>query len=123
MQSMVFCQAPNNFISIKVRLEQAAENGSRWALKFQFHKGTIRTYNLVVNNFNNQNFNSIKVRLELPNLVTSKVHLIFQFHKGTIRTITISLSIEHLLYFNSIKVRLEHNSVLRRRAVLHISIP
>ena len=33
-------------------------------LAFQFHKGTIRTLNLLYITYNIANFNSIKVRLE-----------------------------------------------------------
>ena len=55
-----------NFNSIKVRLEQALQKWKEVSLRFQFHKGTIRTSQkqgeLAVQN---KYFNSIKVRLEL----------------------------------------------------------
>ena len=54
-----------HFNSIKVRLEPNILNAGSIKLKFQFHKGTIRT-----------------VRLLLGIIVFSS----FQFHKGTIRT-------------------------------------
>ena len=55
--------------------------------KFQFHKGTIRTYQTDADYKKAVYFNSIKVRLE-----RKKAQKIayqrkqFQFHKGTIRT-------------------------------------
>ena len=77
-------------------------------LKFQFHKGAIRTYAVRTDNVSAFNFNSIKVRLELQqrflqddcliNFNSIKVRLElqrlesaasvhgFQFHKGAIRT-------------------------------------
>ena len=58
-------------------------------LLFQFHKGTIRTFVLVVLLQILSRFNSIKVRLEpeaLDKVQYEKVA--FQFHKGTIRTPT-----------------------------------
>ena len=54
-----------DFNSIKVRLELIYNNERGGMYKFQFHKGTIRTYC--------KNYYKI-YRLE------------FQFHKGTIRT-------------------------------------
>ena len=56
------------------------------AIMFQFHKGAIRTWNLV--NFLCQllRFNSIKVRLELTIRNSDGQSLRFQFHKGAIRT-------------------------------------
>ena len=77
-------------------------------IKFQFHKGTIRTSKPTTRRLLNANFNSIKVQLELQKLLplgsnasnfnSIKVQLErmaqdgirrrsrFQFHKGTIRT-------------------------------------
>ena len=99
------------------------------AVKFQFHKGTIRTKSVFgmkenVSNFNSikvrleqqkgfpmkyfyNNFNSIKVRLELPNLLLLRRLSRFQFHKGTIRTPMPLVSQNLQAHFNSIKVRLE----------------
>ena len=54
-----------NFNSIKVRLEQAAGLNPYLMMKFQFHKGTIRTW----------------IRRE------RKIGRQFQIHKGTIRTL------------------------------------
>ena len=56
------------------------------SLKFQFHKGAIRTSFIAA-------------------AVAS--FLMFQFHKGAIRTILVQVSIFMFLGFNSIKVRLE----------------
>ena len=98
----------NYFNSIKVRLELSI----RWRIcaivRFQFHKGTIRTYANKRIKYDSRNFNSIKVRLEqtssvytLPGyihfnsikvrlelrwVVSCKSQCGFQFHKGTIRT-------------------------------------
>ena len=55
-------------------------------IMFQFHKGTIRTFNLVILIGIFQCFNSIKVRLEQSNKFDLSHSLLFQFHKGTIRT-------------------------------------
>ena len=55
-------------------------------MKFQFHKGTIRTTGLT------------------SNLLGG---ILFQFHKGTIRTFLMFAVISVHGYFNSIKVRLE----------------
>ena len=62
-------------------------SGSVGFVQFQFHKGTIRTFQEVKDSLPPEYFNSIKVQLELeqaglnPNLMMK-----FQFHKGTIRT-------------------------------------
>ncbi len=58
-----------------------------YILKFQFHKGTIRTgvqssYSV----FLILHFNSIKVRLEHFSYGQLLPGITFQFHKGTIRT-------------------------------------
>ena len=54
--------------------------------RFQFHKGTIKTFDTALEARIDTNFNSIKVRLKpeinLPNRGKSR----FQFHKGTIKT-------------------------------------
>ena len=56
------------------------------SIRFQFHKGTIRTLLALCNEIPLFDFNSIKVRLELC---------------------TVKILLPLLLYFNSIKVRLE----------------
>ena len=56
-----------HFNSIKVRLELKSRIDMQDALSFQFHKGTIRTNNLLKSKKLHVNFNSIKVRLELIN--------------------------------------------------------
>ena len=55
-------------------------------IKFQFHKGTIRTQTQFCSLLVNCYFNSIKVRLERPFSLHSTSFALFQFHKGTIRT-------------------------------------
>ena len=56
-------------------------------LRFQFHKGTIKTMLTSNSNSRLQYFNSIKVQLRLlSQRLTQKKILLFQFHKGTIKT-------------------------------------
>ena len=55
-------------------------------MKFQFHKGTIKTNSLHYDAESKRNFNSIKVRLKLGGLLSAAGNLVFQFHKGTIKT-------------------------------------
>ena len=74
-----------HFNSIKVQLEHSKFGQSWFLFQFQFHKGTIRTWNLDLN----QNTPS------------------FQFHKGTIRTGNLAAQWLDITYFNSIKVQLE----------------
>ena len=76
-------------------------------LKFQFHKGTIRTSGALFLCVGLSHFNSIKVRLEHPAWKRVFHQRVFQFHKGTIRTPWLSVSPSPLPNFNSIKVRLE----------------
>ena len=76
-----------NFNSIKVQLERSTSKVRGIQIKFQFHKGTIRTQNLTKERGVQRDFNSIKVQLEPigPLFKMSSVPT-FQFHKGTIRT-------------------------------------
>ena len=97
-----------NFNSIKVQLKHLILLEIIKIVKFQFHKGTIKTTQSSVDAQYAQNFNSIKVQLKqhadilcalLANYFNSiKVQLkqsyylclypyfVFQFHKGTIKT-------------------------------------
>ena len=52
-----------NFNSIKVRLRQKAVTDLATTYKFQFHKGSIKTFEFDSNEHGIINFNSIKVRL------------------------------------------------------------
>ena len=54
-----------HFNSIKVQLELMQEPDLIRSLRFQFHKGTIRTLSLDLAKVLLLNFNSIKVQLEL----------------------------------------------------------
>ena len=56
-------------------------------MKFQFHKGTIKTNILRIKIEDKCNFNSIKVQLRrgLGGKPTEPAE--FQFHKGTIKTL------------------------------------
>ena len=77
------------------------------AMKFQFHKGTIKTNNVLRCFKLGINFNSIKVQLKHSSLISRTERNIFQFHKGTIKTVVL-LDINQVLYnFNSIKVQLK----------------
>ena len=55
-------------------------------LKFQFHKGAIRTALARGHHVEDLDFNSIKVRLELFRAQQRPQERRFQFHKGAIRT-------------------------------------
>ena len=64
-----------HFNSIKVRLKRAAPQYVAKYVKFQFHKGTIKTFAFLPNTLLSlQNFNSIKVRLK-PYYAISSIHL------------------------------------------------
>ena len=71
-------------------------------IKFQFHKGTIRTL---------RGFGILAFPHE------------FQFHKGTIRTWHLLLFFDSDEYFNSIKVQLEPSAAVAWGLVSEISIP
>ena len=85
-----------------MRLEQEAGLNPNLLMKFQFHKGAIRTE--VVDSFN-------------PGIV------LFQFHKGAIRTRELNSLIQAIPHFNSIKVRLELASCFNCLSIASISIP
>ena len=56
-------------------------------LRFQFHKGTIKTEDqFICEVTNNVHFNSIKVRLKQSREKETEHDQRFQFHKGTIKT-------------------------------------
>ena len=82
-----------HFNSIKVRLEHLFFGLFQFfPVKFQFHKGTIRTIGFAEKAFKNYHFNSIKVRLEQPKHDSDSSIFIFQFHKGTIRTVALDFA-------------------------------
>ena len=56
-----------NFNSIKVRLKRGTAEYYDFDNGFQFHKGTIKTHNKVVQTQTHVHFNSIKVRLKHSN--------------------------------------------------------
>ena len=58
----------------------------RLGLKFQFHKGTIKTGVDMTAAPAEGHFNSIKVRLKQSKQKRRKRENQFQFHKGTIKT-------------------------------------
>ena len=91
-----------DFNSIKVQLEHNADVQGHPELKFQFHKGTIRTL---------QGKNH--TRPSRP----------FQFHKGTIRTSCGCNRLPEYQDFNSIKVQLERSESDGSELAFGISIP
>ena len=76
-------------------------------IRFQFHKGTIRTVKFDNGMLPQTYFNSIKVRLEPYQRICVCCWNLFQFHKGTIRTYYNAIYCCLNCNFNSIKVRLE----------------
>ena len=56
-------------------------------MRFQFHKGTIKTSILYILSFCKCHFNSIKVQLKLNAAKKQLSVTEFQFHKGTIKTL------------------------------------
>ena len=98
-----------NFNSIKVRLELNSTKTERAVRRFQFHKGTIRTWVRIYRAWQQLYFNSIKVRLELS------IESAGCYNNGNFNSIKVRLELVLLnnvvsigFNFNSIKVRLEH---------------
>ena len=130
----------DNFNSIKVRLEQGEVIKAVTFQEFQFHKGTIRTMNIISRKKSSLKFqfhkgtirtkrsspvslllfyfNSIKVRLEQYKKGVGYVGNQFQFHKGTIRTRWIRNKWFASAYFNSIKVRLERSVLMLQKLII-----
>ena len=125
----------SNFNSIKVRLKLCLLHLRLIHRRFQFHKGTIKTFIFMLNirfrdvfQFHKGTiktkytivfcvglcyFNSIKVRLK-PLFVKVKAMIrLFQFHKGTIKTNSQLLLPFKVKDFNSIKVRLKLFSCIK----------
>ena len=90
------------FNSIKVRLKPNGVNVSDSTMRFQFHKGTIKTLPLLGLHPILINFNSIKVRLK----------------RSTQNIVAAANS-----HFNSIKVRLKRRQLLQCLCAYAISIP
>ena len=63
-----------DFNSIKVRLKPITDNFTDVFLVFQFHKGTIKTFQEKRCVAYHTNFNSIKVRLKRFNAVEAQKH-------------------------------------------------
>ncbi len=95
------------FNSIKVRLRQAFFLSDGNELRFQFHKGSIKTSCRSRSCSRTTSFNSIKVRLRrLPLQGSCDSSDRFQFHKGSIKTRLQAVYQLPSRSFNSIKVRL-----------------
>ena len=76
-----------HFNSIKVQLRHDDTRTPLAYSKFQFHKGTIKTFIILYKLIPILHFNSIKVQLRhMSGTLSPDWQLIFQFHKGTIKT-------------------------------------
>ena len=76
------------FNSIKVRLKHNKEFIRKaHEIRFQFHKGAIKTKRGESEPDRYLCFNSIKVRLKHSRGVSFRMRKLFQFHKGAIKTI------------------------------------
>jgi len=70
-----------------VRLEEVTVRGGEAPPPpFQFHDGTIRSFDLSGERYNAMHFNSTMVRLEVDvRRFVAEINKKFQFHDGTIR--------------------------------------
>ena len=69
-----------------VQLEQPLLIAHLAQVEFQFHYGSIRTFNLTSSETDEVYFNSIMVQLERKTITGSRGKSPFQFHYGSIRT-------------------------------------
>ena len=99
----------HNFNSIKVRLKLYDRiNIIIFQTLFQFHKGTIKTSDILAVPSPLDVFQFHKGTIKTPlGIVSFPLILIFQFHKGTIKTLVLTEHYLHQSHFNSIKVRLK----------------
>ena len=103
-----------SFNSIKVRLRPLMAAMMNGGMKFQFHKGTIKTDTWTTAQVNAQAFQFHKGTIKTGTIKTRKQYSIrhtrrmFQFHKGTIKTARLDSIHVYRRSFNSIKVRLRH---------------
>ena len=92
--------------------------------QFQFHKGTIKTETHREHRALLRDFNSIKVQLKQePASLFDEGVKPFQFHKGTIKTILVPSLVPGVLDFNSIKVQLKRQKQEISPRAWQISIP
>ena len=103
-----------SFNSIKVRLRPVIEQMSIAELKFQFHKGAIKTRMPTRQEAYFLRFNSIKVRLRHGRDDDVYQLYAFQFHKGAIKTLINNNMSTTYNSFNSIKVRLRRQKVCQQ---------
>ena len=114
----------HHFNSIKVRLElEEAGLNPNLLMKFQFHKGAIRTCVLLVSLCLCCHFNSIKVRLEHIANIQAAPTATFQFHKGAIRTVSTQLVADKSVSFQFHKGAIRTLEADLLKANLDISIP
>ena len=88
-----------NFNSIKVRLEPLFSLGRDTLTEFQFHKGTIRTYQFPQKMSTDCLFQFHKGTIRTEDIYLFYFVRLFQFHKGTIRTFIPSMVICAILIF------------------------
>ena len=112
-----------NFNSIKVRLEPLFSLGRDTLTEFQFHKGTIRTYQFPQKMSTDCLFQFHKGTIRTEDIYLFYFVRLFQFHKGTIRTVYSLPTSSHAHNFNSIKVRLEPKNIALLYMFRVISIP
>ena len=90
---------------------------------FQFHKGTIKTFNCLALSLTIRNFNSIKVRLKPKVVLAFKLSPAFQFHKGTIKTLIRRLRAASMTLFQFHKGTIKTVNNIYRATFKNISIP
>ena len=91
---------------------------------FQFHKGTIKTYKVTAEMIRRAYFNSIKVRLKQRHSQRRGTRRgSFQFHKGTIKTLRRALLLSLPASFQFHKGTIKTFASSPRRPLPDISIP
>ena len=116
--------ATTYFNSIKVRLKQTPISYICINVRFQFHKGTIKTCICLKRIVTWWEFQFHKGTIKtLKQAAEGSGDGVFQFHKGTIKTLDYWLNQKVQKYFNSIKVRLKRQNRLHEQLCQIISIP
>ena len=100
MKQLIIPRFLLGFNSIKVRLIHSNLTLFEYVVEFQFHKGSINTFWIIISALLMICFNSIKVRLILVTVDTTSInHSAFQFHKGSINTSVIKRITEKIQWF------------------------
>ena len=93
-------------------------------IRFQFHKGTIKTLIYALTLVGGYLFQFHKGTIKTRTVAVSRTaNATFQFHKGTIKTSLLTHNALSVAYFNSIKVRLKHIKNVSQLVSKPISIP